>query len=44
MKNMIKRVLTLITAMALVLAGLNIADPVKASAADPSGKKIVVSL
>ena len=44
MKNMIKRVLTLITVMALVVCGLNISEPVKASAADPSGKKIVVSL
>lgn len=44
MKNMIKRVLTLITVMALVVCGFYIADPVKASAADKSGKKIVVSL
>ena len=44
MKKRIKRVLTLITAMALVLAGLNFTAPVNVKAADASGKKIVVSL
>ena len=44
MKKRIKRVLTLITAMALVFAGLNFTAPVNVKAADASGKKIVVSL
>lgn len=44
MKKRIKRVLTLITAMALVFAGLNFTAPVDVKAADASGKKIVVSL
>ena len=44
MIKMIKRVLTLITVMALVLAGFEFTAPVNVKAADVSGKKIVVSL
>ena len=44
MKKIIKRVLTIVTAMALVLTGLCFSDQVNVKAADPTGKKIVVSL
>ena len=44
MKKIIKRVLTLVTVMALVLTGLSFTEPVDAKAATSAGKKIVVSL
>ena len=44
MRKIIKRVLTLVTVMALVLTGLSFTEPVDAKAATSAGKKIVVSL